>query len=280
MSVVTLNLEMKIIESEKGQVALIVLLVAAVTMTIGLSLSKKTVIETKVDTNEELAKQAFNTAESGIDNYLKSGEVAYSGENGVGADLSVKNVGNGSTVNFDQHALANQTINFWLVGHDANQDVDYGTYYKGTNLSICLQNSFTGALKIDYFYRNGSSTFEVKRFGYNFSTNKVHGFENVSGLSQGSCIEKYNQLTLSGASLGGSITPLLLTVKPVGSGVRFYLAGDNVFPIQGENISSNGRSGDSTENQTTSREVSVLRVYSVPTFLTDPVTGWGNVLSN
>lgn len=64
-------------KSEKGQIALIVLLVSAITMTIGLSLSRKTVTETKIQTDQELLKQAFNTAESGVDYYLGTGKTEY-----------------------------------------------------------------------------------------------------------------------------------------------------------------------------------------------------------
>ncbi|MDD2482862.1 MAG: hypothetical protein PHE71_01085 [Candidatus Shapirobacteria bacterium] len=57
-------------QSNQGQIAIIVLLASAILLTLGMSASRKTVTDTKVDTDEELLKEAFNTAESGINNYL------------------------------------------------------------------------------------------------------------------------------------------------------------------------------------------------------------------
>ena len=116
------------LNSKKGQVALIVLLVAAVVMTVGVSLSKKATVDIKVDTNEELSKKAFNAAESGVDNYLGTGSTVYKSEDAqTAADVSTVNVGNGTTVNFNQFILANQSSFYWLVGHDKNADIDYTT---------------------------------------------------------------------------------------------------------------------------------------------------------
>ena len=68
---------MMINKNSKGQIALVILVISAIVMTIGLSVSKKTVVETKITTDEEQLKQAFNAAESGIDNYLGTGRKTF-----------------------------------------------------------------------------------------------------------------------------------------------------------------------------------------------------------
>ena len=243
-----------------------------------MSLYRRKLQYIKVDTNEELSKKAFNAAESGVDNYLGTGSTVYKSEDAqTAADVSTVNVGNGTTVNFNQFILANQSSFYWLVGHDKNADIDYTTYYVGTSLSICVQSAFTGALKIDYFYRDSSNNYITKRFGYNLTADVVPGFDNLPPTAQGKCVAKYQEIDISGAVLDGGTTvkPLLLSIKPVGSGTRMYLTGTGqLFPVQGEVISSKGK----TEG--VSRQVGVLRVYDVSPFLVDSVIGWGNILSN
>lgn len=267
-------------KNKRGQVALIVLMLASVVMTIGLSLSKKATVDTKMNINEELAKQAFNAAESGVDNYLGTGSVSYtSGDSSTKASVSVENVGNGSTVNFDQFTLVNKSVPYWLVGHDADGNVDYTNYYHGADLKICVQNSFNGALMADYYYRDLSNNYVTKRYGYNVNPDTVLGFTNLTlPLPQGVCMSNYREISIVGTLTG---TPLLLIVKPIDAGTKMYLAGDGqIFPIQGELISSQGKAGEVETSREVSRTVGVLRLYDVLPFLTNSVVGWGSVLSN
>ena len=120
---------MKLIKNnnlKNGQVAIIVLLVSAVLMTLGLSLSKKSTVETKIDTNEELLKEAFNAAESGIDYYLGTGNNNYNAPGGQSSALvTTENIGGGSTLNFGEYIPVNGTEFYWLVNH--NSDGSLGT---------------------------------------------------------------------------------------------------------------------------------------------------------
>ncbi|MBP9817961.1 pilus assembly PilX N-terminal domain-containing protein [Candidatus Shapirobacteria bacterium] len=262
---------------ELGQVALIVLLVSAVVMTIGFSVSKKTVVDTKIDSDEEQLKQAFNAAESGIEYYLGTGSTKYTAsDNSNSADLSVRNIGNGSTINFDQYSLSGSDIQYWLVAHNVDGSINYGSYYMGSSLSFCMPTSFNGAVKIDYLYRTGASNYWIRRYGYNLGANTVNGFTDLSPLpAQGNCQSNYREMALT-TPLGGSNVPILLSIKPIGDGGRFYLLGSGSnFPIQGVNIASTGRVASGV-----SRQVSVVQTYHLPGFLLDAVTTYGNVTSN
>jgi Tfp pilus assembly protein PilX len=265
---------------QKGQVALIVLLVSAAVMTLGLSMSQKTVVDTKIETNEEQLKQAFNTAESGIEYYLGTGSTRFtSPDNQSIADIQVSNVGLGSTINFNQYTLLNKTQQFWLVGHLSNGGIDYSTYYQGNSINVCLENSFVGSLKVDYFYLDSLSAIQVSRLGYNLTSGYVSGFSDLSPLpGTGGCQSGYRQVSL-GLSLGGGIKPLLLAIKPLRSGVKMYLLGSGQnFPIQGIELSSIGRVGDVTTG--VNRKINVLKLYQVPSFFLDSITTYGSVLSN
>jgi hypothetical protein len=251
----------------KGQVAIIVLLVSAVMMTVGLSLSKKTTTETKLDINEELLKKAFNAAESGISYYLGTGNTSYvAPDSQSSAEVTAKNiVANGSILDFGEYTPANGTEFYWLVNHESNGDIGT-TYYAGT-LSVC-GNGFTGSAEINYFYKVGTN-YGVSRYGYFFGNNRVNGF---SGDATGGC-----------ANISIVNNPLLVTVTPIFGGGKFYATGSGTFPIQGVDISSLGRSGDVSTTAVgaqVNKKLRVLRRYKVPYFMLTGVVSETSVLSD
>jgi len=196
----------------KAQVAIIVLLVSAVMMTVGLSLSKKATTETKLDINEELLKKAFNAAESGINYYLGTGNTNYNAPDSLSsADVTARNiVAEGAILDFGEYVPTNGTEFYWLVNHLDNGDIGT-TYYGAPTIDVC-GTGFTGSAEINYFYKLGAN-FGVKRYGYNFSsdvTKKVNGFTEASG----SC-----------ATISTINNPILITVTPIFNGGRFYLSG-------------------------------------------------------
>ena len=270
----------KLGQNNRGQVAIVVLLISAAVMTLGLSISKKTVIDTKIDTGEEQLKQAFNTAESGIDYYLGTGSTKFiAPDNQSVADVVVKNVGQGSTVNLNQYTLVNKSQEFWLMGHLPDGSMDTTTYYTGSSLSVCVESTFNGAFKVDYFYRGVGSNYLVYHNGYNFTAGYVNGFPDLSPLpGQGNCTSGYRELVLS-IPLGGGIKPIMLSLKPMRNGSKFYLLGSGAnFPVQGIELSSVGKVGDATTG--VNRKINVTRLYQIPGFALDAITTFGSVLSN
>jgi len=269
--------------NNKGQVALIVLLISAVVMTMGLSMAKKTVVDLRVESDQEQLKQAFNAAESGVEYYLGTGTTKYlSTDNVSRADVYVRDVGVGATVNFNQITLVDNNVGYWLVGHDANGDIDYTNYYGGNSLGFCIDSAFGGAMEISYFYLE-SGTYKVQRFGYNYDADYVSGFTNVSPLPAvgGRCIANYREQVVP-ANLGGGIKPLLLNIKLMKNSANLYLLGSGqAFPSQGIAIDSTGRVGDVTTSVSgVNRKLNVVRLYQLPSFVLDAITTYGNVLSN
>ena len=250
-----------------GQVAIIVLLVSAVMMTVGLSLSKKTTTETKLDINEELLKKAFNAAESGISYYLGTGNTSYVAPDSLSsAEVTAKNItANGSILDFGEYVPVNGTEFYWLVNHLDNGDIGT-TYYAGT-LSVCA-TGFTGSAEVNYFYKSGLS-FGVSRYGYFFGNNKVNNF--TSDATSGCAA-----ITISGS-------PLLVTVTPIFGGGKFYVQGSGVFPVQGVDISSTGSSGDvstTVAGAQVNKKLRVLRRYKIPSFMLTGVVSETSVLSD
>jgi len=264
---------MKIINNfKKGQVAIIVLLVSTVLMTVGLSLSKKATTETKIDTNEELLKKAFNAAESGIGYYLGTGNTNYSAPDELSfADITAKNImAEGTILDFGEYVPRNGTEYYWLVNHLDNGDIG-STYYGALTLDVCSAG-FTGSMEINYFYKIGTE-YGVERYGYNFSsdvTRQVSGF--AAGSGDCGTISIIN-------------SPILVTVTPIFDGGKFYVEGSGTFPIQGIEINSTGKSGGvSAEAEGSSiqvnKKLSVMRRYKVPSFMLSGVVSETSVLSD
>lgn len=251
----------------KGQVAIIVMLVSALMITLGLSLSKKTTVETKIDYNEEALKKAFNAAESGIDYYLATGQTTYrSTDNLSEANVAIENIGGGSRLDFDEFTAKNGVQYFWLVGHDTNGSLS--VYHNG-NFQICA-DSFGGSMEISQFYLSGG-VYGVKRYGYDFNaSNRVNEFENRIGQN----------CTPTIASGGNTI---LVTVTPIFAGTEIYMTGTN-FPIQGERINSTGSAGvifdGSDESSKINKKLVRERRYKFPYFLLSGIVSESSVLSH
>jgi Tfp pilus assembly protein PilX len=231
-------------KDQKGQVILIVMLVSALVLTLGLSASRQATVETKIDTDEEMLKKAFNTAESGVDYYLGTGITQYTADAGTSnsANLSVTNIGGGSTLASDGMVSEGNTEVFWLMGHDTNGNLNTSDYYQKDAVNICSPTA-SGNFKVDYFYKVSRS----------YQQNNVANCLNSFSLAAG--------------------TPVLLAITPINFQTSIYITGNGPFPIQGEEISSVGQVGS------VNTVVRVLNKYQVPIFMLDAITSEGNVLS-
>lgn len=272
----------------KGQVALVVLVVSAIVMTVGLSMSKKSVVETKITTDEELLKQAFNAAESGLENYMGTGSTSYaSTDSDSRAVVEVEDIGGATNViNLGSIVLRNTTNFTWLVGHNETTGaIDYGQLYGGDALTVCVTSGFNGSLKVDYFYQDAGGNFGVSRMGYNIGSNdRVNGYTNIASSPVVNCpgAAGMRGVPLSLPAIAGG-KPLLLAVKPIAADTLIVVAGNAVFPVQGKELSSTGITGNIAEGQTeaqVSRKIKVFNQYTVPAFMLEAITAADQVLSN
>lgn len=238
---------------QQGQVALMVILASALILTLGLSASRQATVETKIDTDQEMLKKAFNAAESGIEHYFGTGSTKYTGDELQGsANLNVKNFGDSQKLSFNSVTLPGDTEYFWLVDRQINGSLG-SNYYSTSNpsISICDLDKKTGTYKISYFYLSGSTYTRSNQVVTTDSTGCIDGGFNL----------------LAGNSL-------LLTVTPIGWASKIQLGGSTNFPIQGEEISSTGMV--SGVNNT----VTILNRYEVPGFMLEAITSGGKVTNN
>ena len=256
---------------KKGQVVLIVLLISAVVMTIGMSMSKKTVTETKINTDEELLKKAFNAAESGLEMFEGTGETGYETEDKTStAKISTNDMGGDTNYIMPEATLAGNAAYFWLVNHTINGDIG-ATYYSGGTIQLCAADTFNGGVKIDFFYKDAGNNYQVERWGFNLGVGdtKVDGFTDCTAdICSGDnlCID----------SIATGTKPVLMVFTPVGSATTFTINGMNTFPLQGQEIVSKGQSGD-LESLPINRQVTIKNIYSIPSFMLEAITSGGDV---
>lgn len=264
---------------QSGQIMLAVLLVLAVSLTVGLVTSRQTTIDTKISGDDEHLKQAFNTAESGVNYYLNSGNLNYQapGDGGVAEVVTRQVISDGSTmIDFEEFTPAKASTYFWFVGHNADgtlNDADPNNYSGGAAF-VCLNNGFVGSIKLDYFYRTPLA-YGVKRWGYNLNYNVGSTIANFSNLdaADDSCTagKKAIPITID------MTTPLLLAVTPIYNGASVALKFDTAIPIkfpsQGVAISSTGKMSE------VSRTIKVARKWVVPNFLLDNIRADGDITS-
>ena len=238
-------------QNQKGQIAIIVLLASAVLLTLGLSSSRKTITNIKVDTDEELLKEAFNAAESGINNYLlNSNNRTYDSGDGNSAVVSSTNIGSGTTLSSEGKVVANTPQLFWLVNHEDDGTIG-NTYYSSATANLAVDTSYNGALKVDYYYIE-SGVYKVRRLGCNYGSNVVDGFDSNTAIC--------SSLTLSGS-------PILVVVTPLGSSTSLTISGSSPFPIQGQELTAVGTAGDGITTQIKTRNV-----YQLPPFFFESMT--------
>ena len=196
-----------------GQIALVVLIISAIIMTVGLSVSKKSVLETKITADEESLKQAFNAAESGIDYYLGTGITGFTSADKSQAAVTTNSIGGGNSyVNLNKLILRNNDSYTWLMGHRVDGSLDPTVAMNGlTGLTVCVDDAFNGAVKADYFYTNGGN-YGVLRTGFNTGNGPVGGY--TDNAFPGGCPAVGGMKAASFNVPAG--TPILLVIKPIG----------------------------------------------------------------
>ena len=227
-----------------GQTALIVLLIVATALTVGLASSKKVVVDTKIDKDEEMLKQAFNVAESGIENYLSTGNTTYlATDNSSTADVKAVDIGAAPIVSYGGLIAPGKPAVFWLAGHDADKNI-VPNVYSGL-VDLCASGT-SGGVKVYYFYTSGG--YKVNRLMYNLGDaggNEIAKATRANNRAAGHCPAGLTKIDTLDAR-AASVSPLMIVMVPVISATKLAVAssdGVTNLPKQGEVITSTGTVG-------------------------------------
>ncbi len=134
-------------QSQSGQVLLILVLVASVLLTVGLSLVENTVKDTQTAKLEEDNKRAEAAADAGIDAAIESGtDITGSGFSNLfrsGTDISGQAVeSTSSATTFDTPVIPkDQQYTFYASGYDEATETITGTYSSAFHISRLTPSS-------------------------------------------------------------------------------------------------------------------------------------------
>ncbi len=267
------------LKGSQGQILLITLLILTVATTIALSLIGRATIDLSMSNQLEESTRAFDAAEAGIEQALKTGN----GTNqpvtlasGVTYNVSVNSIGGATGVFQMAHkTLQNSTETLWLVEHTEEGLLNESPYYTAPTIELCWSRETSpapaSAVGVSVVYRRSSdSTYQIARLAIDPATvTRDNGFNRTNFNTIG-CGLGYYGTTITFATLG--ITPtsdtiLALRVRPFYADATIAInGGASQIPKQGNQIESVGETGTGV-----SRKVVVYQQYRAPQSIFDSV---------
>ena len=262
---------MKRLESQKGQVLLIVVLTMILALTVGLSVVSRSITNVKISKQNEESQRAFQAAEAGIENVLKSsvsnGVAQNSLSNNSTYSTSVSSI-NGKNFLLNGGGIVDQDtgVDVWLsdypnydnaLGAPPKSPVTVNLFWGTTSQTNKCTNTFgsstTPALEVLIVYGDKANPSLEKHFFDPCSpSSRSSGGESVSTISsniEGVTLQYSNQVSFS-------ITRgLIMKVIPIFNSTQVGIIASDFLPNQGKVVNSTGKSGD------TVRKVSYFSSY-------------------
>ena len=175
---------------EKGQVLLLVVLVMVVSLTVGLSVASRSVVNVRTSSEEVDTQKALAAAEAGIEQILQSTDITpRSGELLETTNFTTSVTEVGGLDSADEPFILNggslvlsggDGIDVWLVDHNnENGDPEYNSSWSGTLLSIYWGNSnvdcSNAAVEIAVIEQESALTppFKLTRYAYDPCNDRI-----------------------------------------------------------------------------------------------------------
>lgn len=242
---------------QRGQVLVLILLIVLIGLTIGLSITSRTLQDLRSTSVTDQSSRAFSAAEAGIEEALKSGLSSGTGafsDNKSSFSYQAVAVGGGTVpFLFPDKIVKDNTQQIWLIEHDTSGNLVESPIYNGGTINVCwgdstAMNDSTPAIEIGVVYKSGSS-YGIAKGAYDpwSSRRSNNGFgaddTGVNNCQKGLAFKKavnFSSLGVPGGVILEALrlrllynaTPISLAVEPVGASL----------PSQGKVISSRGQS--------------------------------------
>ncbi len=256
---------------KRGQALILILLVMAVSLTLGVSVASRTITTIRQVSFSAQSAQALAFAEAGVEEALKclsdgSCSAPYdpaaadiTGDGTDDFDYRITALGGGVMDSFP--ALArDETIEISLSGYPANTPI----YISWVNTANESETADPAAVEIAVIYQE-AGVYKISRYAYdpdgtrradnNFFT-PFTGSYNVNGV-----VYRYR------VSVSAPFTPIAMRIRPLYSSTSstfaFSAETGRTFPSQGARVESTGFSG------TVKRKIEVLRTASALSELFD-----------
>lgn len=246
----------------KGEIVLIILLIMAVGLTVGLSVTSRSITDLKQTNQMEESNRAFSAAEAGIEKALEVGvyDVNSIPQTSVGEakyTVDVAPFGNTTSLYAIEKAVEDgdaETI--WLVPHNTDGSLNTeDRYYNANSINICWRStSGDPALEVSaFFYDIARDEYKIARVAYD--VNNVSHANNFTHVDRDAANSKcavsgksgYTYIALVGFTTMGidvsSHIPIALRVRPIYSDAEIAVQSVNnaSIPEQGKNILSTGQ---------------------------------------
>lgn len=268
---------------QSGQMLVITLLVLTIAITIALALISRTTTDVSISNQVEDSARAFNAAEAGIEDSLKSGQGANAQilANGSQYTSSVATIGGATGVfSFPTKALLGITQTLWLTNHEKNGSLNdswttdansIGAPYTGTTIDVCWsKETVIPAMEISIWK---DSIVYRRTYDPDTTRNTSNNFSNVTASTGTNCgqTNTYRQHLTFTTDFNANIlttTPMLMMrIRPIYSDANIWIdTGTNVLPPQGSQVTSVGTSGANV-----TRKIVVYQQYRAPLNLFDNV---------
>lgn len=245
--------------NEKGQVLLVVVLVMIVSLTIGLSVVSRSVVNLRTSTEEVNSLNALSAAESGIEKAVQlnsntSGTFA-GGATFTSTVLEIR--GSSLLVAGGNLILPGDGVDVWLVPHNTDGTPNYSTPWPTGNLDIhwgisstACDNAaievalITGSRAAPQLARYAFDACAARRTSNNFSQNVTAGNFDIAGK------RFFYKVVINSISNG-----LLARVVPIYRSTPIGIVGSQDLPSQGFVVESTGKS------LTTQRNIVFFKAY-------------------
>lgn len=191
---------------EKGQIALIVLLIMVVVLTVGLSVASRSVTDVSLSTSKEAGIRAFNAAEAGIEEALSRASLA-AGSFGVTvgditADVEVEEV-----KSVEALVERNDVLEVNLAGATTSNVKISWVKGAGEDPGCNDGEGGTSAVEIIRWREESSGNIIAQRYLYNAyscsSLNSTNGFQSAFDPGGGDFLSEITSFPVDGDPAGG-----------------------------------------------------------------------------
>ncbi|MCL5433254.1 MAG: pilus assembly PilX N-terminal domain-containing protein [Patescibacteria group bacterium] len=258
---------------ERGQTLLIVVLIMVVSLTVGLAVASRSIVNLRTSTEEENSQRAFSAAEAGVEQLLKAtAETDLAGdlENKANFTAQIADVdGTSFLVNSGNPIAKGDGVDIWLTSHNDDDSLDYSTRWAG-NLTVYwgLSADTCSSAAIELILLSGQNSASAKTSRYAFDPCDARRGQNHFQNTGSGAIMADKNFRYS-ATINGITDGIVVRLMPIYQSTSVGVLGSVALPSQGKIINSTGSAG------TTSRKITYFQGYpELPSELFPHILFW------
>lgn len=257
------------LNKEGGQALLVVVLVMVVALTVGLSLTSRSIINIRTSSEEADSQKALAAAEAGIERALQatsSAKIAGPSfsENNATYNANVTEVkGTAFLANGGNLALQDDGVDIWLVSHNVDGTADYANPWTGSALNIYWGDPSLGddcknaAIEVGIIL-GPKATASLKRYAYDPCTSRSASNKFDDTMSSGDYSVEGKKFKYK-AELKNISSGLVARIVPIYASTAIAVDSAISLPSQGFAIDSTGTSG--TGDRQVLRSITFFKTY-------------------